>query len=160
MVKIPKELLYLILGVFITLIFFSIFRAKPETKPILQVKTDTIVVEKTKIKVKPLPPETIQIQNVVSDTIKIENKVIQWREYFYQDSLLKLSIEADTIRKITYTITVKQKPVRPKTHQVILLATPTSLVGLSNITKNVVIGAGWNFREKVPEIAVGVSAKW
>jgi len=158
MVKIPKEISYLILGVFITLILFSICRKKPETKPIIQVRTDTVVVEKTKIKVRTLPPETIHIQKVVSDTIKVENRVIQWREYLYQDSLFTLSLEADTIRKIAYSII--QKPAKPKTHHVILLATPTSIVGLSNITKNIVLGAGWNFRTKSPELAIGFSLQW
>jgi len=156
MVKISRDILFLLFGVAITLFMASIFRKSPQPKTIIHTITDTVVVEKTRIQVKPAKPETLRIHDTLThhDTVR----VIEWREYSFRDSVLSLSIVADTVKSFSYAITPRK--YRMPSHQVILMATPSSILGLSTITKNVVVGAGWNFREKTPEIAVGVSVKW
>jgi hypothetical protein len=156
MVRLPREIVFLLFGVAITLFALAIFRKSPQPKTIIQTITDTVIVEKTRIQVKPLQPETLRICDTLThhDTVR----VIEWREYSFRDSILSLSIVADTVRSFSYAITPRK--YRIPSHQVILMVTPSSILGLSTITKNVVVGAGWNFREKTPEIAVGVSVQW
>ncbi len=156
MVRLPREIIFLFFGVAITLFALAIFRKSPQPKTIIQTITDTVIVEKTRIQVKPLKPETLRVYDTLThhDTIR----VIEWREYSYRDSILSLSIVADTVKSFSYVIT--PRTYRMPSHQVIVMATPSSVLGLATITKNVVVGAGWNFREKVPEIAVGVTVKW
>jgi hypothetical protein len=156
MVRLPREIVFLFFGVAITLFALAIFRKSPQPKTIIHTITDTVIVEKTRIQVKPLKPETLRIYDTLThhDTIR----VIEWREYSYRDSMLSLSIIADTVKSFSYTIT--QRTYRMPSHQVIVMATPSSVLGLATITKNVVVGAGWNFREKVSEIAVGVTVRW
>jgi hypothetical protein len=156
MVRLPREIVFLLSGVAITLITLAIFRKSPRPQTIIQTITDTVVVEKTRIQVKPLPPETLRIYDTLThrDTVR----VIEWREYSFRDNNLSLSIVADTVKSFSYAITPRK--YHTPSHQVILMATPSSILGLSSITKNVVVGAGWNFREKTPEIAVGISIQW
>ncbi|MGB4463717.1 MAG: hypothetical protein WBI96_03475 [Candidatus Hydrothermia bacterium] len=156
MVRLPREIIFLFFGVAITLFALAIFRKSPQPKTIIQTITDTVIVEKTRIQVKPLKPETLRVCDTLThhDTIR----VIEWREYSYRDSILSLSIVADTVKSFSYDIT--PRTYRMPSHQVIVMATPSSVLGLATITKNVVVGAGWNLSEKVPEIAVGVSVKW
>jgi len=155
MVRLPREIIFLFFGVAITLFAFAIFR-KPQPKTIIQTITDTVVVEKTRIQVRPLQPETLRVHDTLThhDTIR----VIEWREYSYRDSILSLSIVADTVKSFSYAITPRK--YRMPSHQVILMATPSSVLGLATITKNVVVGAGWNFRTKSPELAIGFSLRW
>ena len=153
--RLPREIIFLFFGVAITLFAFAIFR-KPQPKTIIQTITDTVVVEKTRIQVRPLQPETLRVHDTLThhDTIR----VIEWREYSYRDSILSLSIVADTVKSFSYAITPRK--YRMPSHQVILMATPSSVLGLATITKNVVVGAGWNFRTKSPELAIGFSLRW
>jgi hypothetical protein len=156
MVRFSREIAFLLFGVAITLFVLAVFRRTPPPKTIVQTITDTVVVEKTRIQVKPLKPETLRIHDTLThhDTVR----VIEWREYSFRDSILSLSIIADTVKSFSYAIT--PRAYRMPSHQVILLATPSSVLGLASITRNVVVGAGWNFREKTPEIAVGVTVRW
>jgi hypothetical protein len=155
MVRLPKEIVFLLFGVAITLFMLAIFKS-PHPQTIIQTITDTVVVEKTHIQVKPLKPETLRINDTLAhhDTIR----VIEWREYSFRDSILSLSIVADTVKSFSYAIAPRKYHMPSR--QVILMATPSSILGLASITRNVMVGAGWNFRTRSPELAIGFSIQW
>lgn len=162
-IKLPLQFLYFVAGVFVAVLIFSVcMRPKPQaiqTKPQaiqtieMQPKVETLTVWR----VKKLVPETIRVERVVaktkSDTVIIERPlVINWREFQWEDKRIKLNIIADTIRKVSYKIKEfpKEAGVLVSTQSLMLYGTPT---------RNLILGVGWNFRLRVPEMMLGMRFK-
>jgi len=158
MVRIRKELLFFIAGVVFSLILYAICRPSPS--PQKEVPTEKVV--ETLRVVHTLPAETIQIQKIIResdtliDTVEVV-RVISWRIYEYSDSFLYAKIEADTVRKFTYSLL--QKPQK-HIHQAGILVNTSSIILFATPTRNFIAGVGWNFQRKTPEVGVGLIFRW
>jgi len=152
--KIPEQLIYLLAGSLLAFIVMSLCSRKNEKVP------KSIIVEPTKIetlkvfKVIPMKPETVLTQRVYhkNETVYVEPpKVINWREYVYEDKQIKLSVEADTIKKMSYKL--KQKP---PTRELGVIFNTQSILIYGGASKHALIGVGWNFANQSPELLVGL----
>jgi hypothetical protein len=151
-IKLPLQWLYFIAGVFVAVLILSVCKGSkpPAIQTIETQKIETLTVWR----VKKLAPETIRVERMVAktknDTVIIERPVIiNWREYQWEDKRLKLNIVADTVRKVSYKI--KEFPKEAG-----VLVSTQSLMFYGTPTRNLILGVGWNFRLREPEIMVGV----
>lgn len=150
-VKIPLPVLYFFAGVFFAILINTIIKrpstsSKPQT--VLTAKIETLTV----FKVKKLPPETVRNERIYrkEDTVFIERPVIiGWKEYTYEDRLLRAKMIADSLKEFTYKI--KGIP-----REAGVLFTPQSVLIYGTPTTYTILGVGWNFRMREPEILVGV----
>ena len=154
--RLPSRLAYFLTGVFTAVIVFAICR-KPQ-KPQHIVQTEKVV--ETLRVVRTLPAETVKTQKVVRisdthiDTVEVV-RVIDWKLYEFKDAFIRAQIEADTVRKFSYTLLQKQK-----TKEAGILLNTQSIVFYTKPARNFIVGAGWNFQRKTPELAVGVFIEW
>jgi len=133
--KIPEQLIYLLAGSLLAFIVMSLCSRKNEKVPksiIVEPQIETLKV----FKVIPMKPETVLTQRVYhkNETVYVEPpKVINWREYVYEDKQIKLSVEADTVKSAIYKVKPEYKiiPVqsepKPKKNFVMFTACNHSL---------------------------------
>lgn len=154
--KLPNWLAFFLAGVFTAVILHAIYKRPQKPQHIIQTEK---VVETLQV-IRPLPAETVRTQKVIRisdtlvDTVEVV-RVIDWKLYEFKDAHIRAQIEADTVRKFSYTLLQKQK-----TKEAGILLNTQSIVFYIKPARNFIVVAGWNFQRKTPEIAVGVSAKW
>ena len=151
---VKKALLYFVAGICFTLFIFGLFYRPKQPAPQVQIthRIDTVIVRvpqvKEKVVVKPLPAETVKTFN--------EIRVINWRSYTYEDKKIWLSITCDTLKEFSYVV----KPQRQPTREVGLLVTPNAMLIHTSIGTHFLVGVGWNFRERTPEVMLGARIRF
>jgi hypothetical protein len=149
-VKIPLPILYFFTGIFFAILINALCK-KPST-PTSQTVTTTKIETLKVFKIKRLPPETVRSERIYrsEDTVFIERPVvIGWKEYTYEDRLLRAKMIADTLKEFSYKI--KGIP-----REAGVLFTPQSVLFYGTPTTHTILGVGWNFRMRETEILVGV----
>lgn len=159
--KLRPEFLYFTAGLVVAVIIFTLCKPKEQPKNsngITPPAVETVRVQV--IKWKPIQAETIRKADTIikGDTVYITRPVVlQWKEYRYEDKEKRLSItiEADTIRRISVLL---MKPHPAKEMGVLVSTSSVTIYTLP--TANLMVGAGWNFENKRPEVIVGVRLRF